>query len=727
MCKNSLLNLFHKLVASDISTLCKQFWIPQQTIYDALTAFLRKHSQFNDYERIVISGETDNISIYLLSQDRIILYTPFMNALRNIIVIEQSPKVIAKFKETLCLFENTTDISKRLDFPKVLLINPAVKEVFPTPRLALCVGSLASYLRKYQRASVFITDMQVDWTIPKIMEYIEQIQPDVIGISISFGQMNPATSLLGNIFAPRKALRKKPPVICGNVISSFAYKELLQMFPELIVCLSEGELSIAGIIDHIQGKLALGSVPGIAYKRDGAIQTTPKKEVNMDDLPMPAMDTVQAIIRNNGALTMEISRGCSHSACSFCPRTHKPLRWKGMSALNVVKQIEHYKEVFDAFPIERRLFMADEEFVGWMKSGRETARVNKIMEGLNEKHTNIKFETNTRIDQIYNPEKGKDWHIARMKMFTLCKKSGLERLLVGVESGCNSILKRFNKNISKNDSVFAIRILTALGVKMRITFITFDPLMTLSELKENIDFLERADIYLKEITPLQVGYSELFDSINDERFVRHNSLNLPFYEFISYMLVSLDVLINCNYLSLLAAEEVEQSKELILNKTSVDVNMARYKVAYMDEKIGEIAISCQSWIDKHFAFDYCLKGMYKTAKDYERDLIFAFRAKYRKISFYLLKSLVWILDETGTTNLEGNIVDNETLLRIREHVTGAKRKMNNTLTLFNKEMESMVKEVEHAMAKGKIKDNNKMLKNVIKEWKRKRGWSLINP
>ena len=725
--RHNILNTFNHLVIPQISILCKQFWTPPERIETALTEILQKYPQFSDYTRIIVSGETNNLSIYLLSQDDVILYTPFTRASHNIIVLQESPKVLIKGGGKLYLIENTENISNRLRLPKVVLINPSVKEVFPTPRLALCVGSLASYLRKYQKAAVYLIDMQVNWTIGGIREYIQSIQPNIIGISISFGQMALATFLLRNIFHYTNIAKKKPLVICGNVISSFEYKELLRNFPELIVCISEGELSIARLIDYVRGDINLEAVPGIAYRKGKETEKTTRIEVNMDDLPLPAMDTVEGIIKRDGALTMEISRGCSHSACSFCPRIHKSLRWKGMSAGKILKQMEYYRQIFDAFGIEKRVFMADEEFIGWMKTGLETKRIKNIMRGLIARHINVKFETNTRIDQIYNSKKNRQWHIRRMEMLALCKKAGLDRLLVGVESGSDSVLERFNKKIVSSDSIMAIRILTALGIRMRITFITFDPLMTFSELRDNVKFLERRDIYLREMSPSETTYSDLLDSIKDEAFAKLNSLNMPFYEYVSYMLVLLDVLMYCEYNTLIKEEEERRGKELVLNRETVDVGMARYKVKYLDETIGNIAVSCQTWIDKHFALDYCLKGIYKTAPNDEREMVFRVRSDYRKISFFLLKSLVWMFDEEHGMNLDGNIEDNEGLTRIRQGGKAEMEKIRDTMELFNYNMRMMVDDLKDAIKKGRIKDSNGVLQTTIREWEEKQDWLLINP
>lgn len=729
MSKLEVLSRFDKEMVPYIRSFLDSNCESPQTLSVYLEARLRHDMSLGGFDKVVVSGETLNTSIYLFGNDDILLYTPFMDAGQNIVYAEVSPKVIMKFTDHMWLLEKNREITERLSLPRVVLINPSVKDVFPAPRFALCVASLAGYLRKYQKAEVCIIDMQIGPTIETIVEEIGRLQPEVIGISISFGQLNLATTILGRLFSVRETMIKKPVIVAGNVISAFGCEELITAFPDLIICNSEGESSLAGLVDYVKGKTTIDSVPGITYLDSSALRKTPSVEVDMTELPLPAMDTVPQIVGNGGALTMEISRGCHHSACSFCPRSHKPKKWKGMPDSNVIEQLEYYKKVFDRFGIERRIFMADEEFIGWMEDNGDVDRISSIASGIIDKSYNIHFESNARVDQIYSHTKDKKWHIERMKMFSLCRKAGLDRLLIGAESGSDSVLERLNKKIKSQDSVMAIRTLSALGIGLRITFITFDPLMNFSELKENVAFLGRRDAYLRPVDLSHISYSDLYDGLHDDSFVRAHSSDIPLYENVAYMLVLLEVLTNSDYVGLLTDAETACGKELVSRSKKPDINMARYRTSYLDPTIGDIAVSCQKWIDRHFALDYCLKGRYKSARADERDTIFEFRANYRRISYSLLQSLVYIFDETPTIDLVDSIVDADVLKDFKQGVGVKDRSesITDVLELFNEKMQLLVDDLEEAVAEGKITDTNGDLTRVIDQWWRRAGWSLINP
>jgi len=729
---NELLLHFHLTIAPHIKDILSKIWIPPHESAKIISSMIEETHILSEY-KIMVSGETDNISLYLTGKDNIWVYSPFTQFEDNIIIRETSCNILAARGEHLCIVEKNEILTNRLKIPKVVLINPSVKEIFPTPRLALCVSSLAAYLRKYQKADVRILDMQIGLTEDEIINRIKNICPDIIGISISFGQMPLGERILERIFSEIVAERETI-VIAGNVISAFGYERFLEKFPNLLICYSEGEKTMVDLVDYINGNknCILDEVSGITYIENGKIRKSSIVEVDMDDLPLPAMDTLEGLIKNKGALTMEISRNCYHRACSFCPRTHKPGKWKGMSPQLVLKQLKHYKMIFDHFDIENRIFMADEEFVGCMGDGKEAERITKIANEVIEKGLNLSFDQNTRIDQIYNPNKDKKWHVERMNMLLSCKNAGLDRLLVGIESGSDTVLKRFNKNITANQSVTALRILSALEVGIRITFITFDHLMNFKELKENVLFLERDDVFLQPVNLSKIACDELFGSIHDDQYIRKNSLRQPLYENVAYMLVNLEVLMNSHYIALLANAEIKYNKKLFITNTP-DYNMARYKVCYLDESIGAIANGCQKWIDRHFALDYCLKGMYKVTNKKEREYVFKFRARYRKFSFLLLKSLVWIFDPHNTISLEKNLSDIEDIIINLERIKQKKLGSTNDqiiieiLDLYNEKMKLLILEIESLLNTDEIQDENFQLREAINQWRVKKEWNLINP
>jgi hypothetical protein len=674
-----------------------------------------------DALQVVVSGETNNISLYILGSSFTIAYAPFSSIRSNPVIRQVEAEEVAEADEHLILLRTSDSLCNRLSFPVVVLINPCVREVFPSPRLPLCICSLAAHLRQRQIAEVHLIDMQLDDSIDAAVQAVLVLDPKIIGVSVSFGQTDVAIDLLRRLYAQPN----RPLVVLGNVIASFAAGTFLKLFPDLIIAKSEGEITLDQLIEFTNGERELDQVTGIIYQHNGDLRQSVPMDVPMKETPLPSMDLVEAIARRGGALTMELSRGCFHSACTFCPRTHKPRRWKGVPVENALDQLGRYAQVIDHLGCQRRLFMADEEFIGWSSDDTATERIGSIMQGMLDNNLNLRFETNTRIDQIYNSGEDRTWHGKRFATLDLCRKAGLERLLVGVESGSNSVLKRFNKNISALDSVMALRLLSGIGIGFRITFITFDPLMNFSELIENINFLSRQDAYLKPLDCPALGWENLYDAVHDDTFVRANSVSVPLYENVSYMLVSLEVLKDSKYATFVCNGE---SGILASETEHFDPAMARHRVQYVDPILGAIALGCQKWVDRHFALDYYLKGLYKTAPAAHRETVFAPRREYRRLSFELLRFLAAVFAPEGNSV---NVNDVE-VQKFRDRTVGLSsvridQVVEEILDLFNSRMSELVRRIETSCVSGAVPDPAGGLPQVIAQWRQRRSWTLVNP
>ncbi|MCP4149649.1 MAG: hypothetical protein GY757_18025 [bacterium] len=69
------------------------------------------------------------------------------------------------------------------------------------------------------------------------------------------------------------------------------------------------------------------------------------------------------------------------------------------------------------------------------------------------------------------------------------KEVGLTKIYTGVESGCLSQLKRYNRSYTLEDMDHVINLLLdQLEIEIDIGFIMFDPYLTLAEMQQNLDY-----------------------------------------------------------------------------------------------------------------------------------------------------------------------------------------------------------------------------------------------
>ncbi len=112
-----------------------------------------------------------------------------------------------------------------------------------------------------------------------------------------------------------------------------------------ILCQGEGEEVIALLSDYVEGKLSLGDIPSIIYRKDNKIESTPVKFINnLDSIsdPVYSEDVYPAMGGDNKVkiIMLEESRGCPY-VCNFCiHRIKSGDRWRIKSIDNVINSVK---------------------------------------------------------------------------------------------------------------------------------------------------------------------------------------------------------------------------------------------------------------------------------------------------------------------------------------------------------------------------------------------------
>ena len=156
---------------------------------------------------------------------------------------------------------------------------------------------------------------------------------DVIGVSCTF-----SNEWVYSQIVIRAIIERFPgvPVIVGGEHITAEPEYTLGRIPELHSCvLGEGEETIVDLIDAIERRRPLESVPGIAFRGlNGVIRTVARARIRaVDQIPLPSWD--EAPLENylaNGlgfgsvrgrTMPMIASRGCPYQ-CTFCSN---PVMW----------------------------------------------------------------------------------------------------------------------------------------------------------------------------------------------------------------------------------------------------------------------------------------------------------------------------------------------------------------------------------------------------------------
>ncbi|GAA3087479.1 B12-binding domain-containing radical SAM protein [Streptosporangium carneum] len=587
----------------------------------------------------------------------------------------------------------------RLSRPRILLTALYHPEHFPLPRFPLGISDLARAARSTLLGEVTLTDMQLGVTLPDLMRDVIDDQPDILGISATFGQHDLMIELLDTVYR----LSTPPLVVAGGSLTARNEGLLLDRYTGLLIARGAGESTIADLLTYWHGDIVQGQVHGIGY--NGAARGTGTMTIGrrhtakpisraQDDI-LPELDLLPATFDHHGVAQLEGSRGCTNF-CSFCPRGHKG-RWSGAEPASFPWILDQMGRIFDHYPgISRTVYLVDEEFVG-----RGPDAVTRALEMANTLHrAGFRWETSCRIDQVVRRDRDHAWHEERAVMWRTLVERGLRRCLFGVESGVDSILTRFNKETTGEQNVLAIRTLSALGVPTRFTYITFDQLMTLDELKATHAFQGRTDLLLKPLPHLTP--EEIVEGVRDPEFVARTTTGRPFYSGISYMLVSMECLIGAAY--------TKQAQAAGLTG-DIRPSMGRQDARFADPRIGACSQWAQLWVDRNFALDYTLKSLEKILDGHPRQAVRQARVVIKDAAYTVFGHMIQAIDGTSLTSADAERMG-----------TRLHQVLDTEIRALRERMGLVVEQVISALPP----ENARVLEQEHTRWADTTGWRLIN-
>lgn len=223
-------------------------------------------------------------------------------------------------------------------------------------------------------------------------------------------------------------------------------------------------------------------INGIAYRfSDNSIYINKiHKKLNLDNYPLPAWDLIispdnmMKYLHKKQASIITM-RGCWGN-CSFCDtRSISKINYKSLE--NVEKEVIFLKEKYGV----EFIYIQDLDI---LKNKKRALAISELM-----KEKGIQgFQIVTRADSLVN---------SCDIINTICN-NGCSFIEVGIESGCTSQLERYNKNVTVEVNSQALDILKGLkkiyNIHYSISFIMFDPFVTLEELEENYNFFIKNSI-----------------------------------------------------------------------------------------------------------------------------------------------------------------------------------------------------------------------------------------
>jgi len=375
-----------------------------------------------------------------------------------------------------------TERYQPLGSPEVLLVLPPLYQTGREPdynlKEPMGLMYLAASLRnKGRRVEIFDADVEAK-TLEQTIQRILEKNPPLVGFSVLQRALPSLEIAVGT-------LREKGyagHITCGGITATLSFPYILERLGDKIdsIVLGEGEKTVVRLAERILNGQDWKTTPGIAYLENHTqVVNKPIDSVDVDALPFAARDYLEYCLGKTNYATIMGSRGC-YGVCSFCSNYsfesfRKGPRWRGRNPTSVVDEMQ---ELFETYGVTVFKFN-DPNIFGPGPRGRQ--HVVQICQEIEKRRLPFHLMGFCRGNDVTdNPG-----------IVRYLKAAGFERLLIGVESSDDEILRRFRKGETIGQMEKALDILEGERISVVVGFMIFNPYTTLETLKRDLAFLKR--------------------------------------------------------------------------------------------------------------------------------------------------------------------------------------------------------------------------------------------
>jgi radical SAM superfamily enzyme YgiQ (UPF0313 family) len=352
---------------------------------------------------------------------------------------------------------------------KVLLYNP--RAVFYTMPLALvAIGSELDPAR-YE---VIIVDGRID---PDPEKTLARHLPEAVCLGVTVLTGAPIADAL-RVSRAAKLACPGVPVVWGGWHPSMFGRECLRESCVDITVQAQGEATFAEIVKRLGEGRDLEGCPGCMFRRaDGTVHANPPRALLPLDRFRPhdySLIPVERYYALKGKRQLDYisSQGCNFR-CAFCSDPFVYGRkWVGIDPTSMVAKLralwEQYR--FDDLNFQDETFFTKRE------------RVRVMAQQIVDSGLRFTWAATMRADQgVRLPD----------EVWELCTRSGMRRLLVGVESGDPEMLKYIKKDVDLDEVFHTAGKMRDLGIAGNFPFIVGFPEETDDSVAKTIEVAKR--------------------------------------------------------------------------------------------------------------------------------------------------------------------------------------------------------------------------------------------
>jgi radical SAM superfamily enzyme YgiQ (UPF0313 family) len=311
-------------------------------------------------------------------------------------------------------------------------------------------------------------------------EVIRDFKPDLVGITF----LSTKIAAVRHLTDLCRSLRPGVPVVLGGAHPTILPEASLEQTGADFIVMGEGEAAFAELADAVEsGRRNFENIQGLAFRGPGGktVVTPPRPLLpDLDALPFPDRESLHRLesYRPDDLSMIMTSRGCPFR-CTFCTSIwERNVRHR--SVVDIVDEIEYLIKRFGV----RKIFFKDDTFTLSRK------RVLTFCDELDRRGIKIVWECLTRIELVDEDL------VMRMR------RSGLDYLKIGIETGSPRLLQATNKNITLEQIRRGAAILNRIKQKWSAFFMLGYPDEKEEEIRKSWDLI-------REIRPTYVSMSIL--------------------------------------------------------------------------------------------------------------------------------------------------------------------------------------------------------------------------
>ncbi len=332
---------------------------------------------------------------------------------------------------------------------------------------SLGLGYISSYLKlKGHEVRILFLNNDDEEKAEKIfLETIDNFLPDIVGFQV-FSMVRTST------FSMIEKLKEKNiKIVLGGIHVTIMYEQVLKKFPHVVIVLGEGEVTLSEIADTLKNNTDIFNVKGLVYIDDDfkLIRTQPRELFReIDSFPFPDHNHYFDLDKNRTTAHIISSRGCPFH-CTFCAlEVISKGKVRKRSINSVIEEIVYLKR---KYPRIKHIQFHDDTML------LDNPRMIDFCKKIVDLKLGITYECSARVKPVSE------------ELFRWMKKAGFTKIMFGLESGSETILKSIKKNIKRQDVLNLFHILKNFDFVVTTFLICGFPGETDETIQETIDLV----------------------------------------------------------------------------------------------------------------------------------------------------------------------------------------------------------------------------------------------